>query len=244
MEFAIPQPKVVWLSRNEKQTYRLNCRPQMWPMGLTLTITLTFEFSRSNMTLTFGHTHGLDQGFSWSNFEIAVSQNGRADIGGWSRSFMTMAVTIWWPRSGVRIYQIVTGVTSDVGMPSTHLVAFPALDTCVWHIGPQLSVSLFLCSMLITYLVLLVKFRPSGSYINSIVNFTLAQFLGNMSDHLQNWKPGPPHIPVCVLFHCCGLTLITAWISNYIHYEMWDEITYPPPNSQHCSRAAIEGWNG
>ena len=25
------------------------------------------------------HTHGDDQGFSWSNFEIAVSQNGRAD---------------------------------------------------------------------------------------------------------------------------------------------------------------------
>ena len=42
--------------------------------------------------------------------------------GSWSRSFMTMAVTIWWPRSGVRIYQIVTGVTSDVGVLSTHLV--------------------------------------------------------------------------------------------------------------------------
>ena len=27
--------------------------------------------------------------------------------GGGSRSFMTMTVTIWWPRSGVRIYQIV-----------------------------------------------------------------------------------------------------------------------------------------
>ena len=23
------------------------------------------------------------------------------------------------------------------------------------------------------------------------------------------------------------LTLIPAWISNYIHYKMWDEITYP-----------------
>ena len=41
---------------------------------------------------------------------------------GWSRSFMTMTVTIWSPRSGVRIYQIVTRVTSDVGVPSTHLV--------------------------------------------------------------------------------------------------------------------------
>ena len=54
MEFLISQPKVVRLPRNEKQTYRLNSRPQMWPM-------------------------------------------------------------VW-------IYQIVTGVTSVVGVPSTHLV--------------------------------------------------------------------------------------------------------------------------
>ena len=24
-----------------------------------------------------------------------------------------------------------------------------------------------------------------------------------------------------------GLTLIPAWISNYTHYNVWDEITYP-----------------
>ena len=79
MEFAISQPKVVRLPRNEKQTYRLNSRPQMWPVGLTLTIILTFEILRSNMTLTCDHTHDLDHEFSWSNFEIDVSQNGRAD---------------------------------------------------------------------------------------------------------------------------------------------------------------------
>ena len=44
--------------------------------------------------------------------------------GGGSRSFMTMIMTIWWPRSGVWIYQVVTGVTSVVGVPSTHLVCF------------------------------------------------------------------------------------------------------------------------
>ena len=42
--------------------------------------------------------------------------------GGGSRSFMTMTMTIWWPRSGVWIYQIVTGVISVVGVLSTHLV--------------------------------------------------------------------------------------------------------------------------
>ena len=34
-----------------------------------------------------------------------------------------MTMTIWWPRSGVWIYQIVTGMTSVVGVPSTHLVS-------------------------------------------------------------------------------------------------------------------------
>ena len=33
IEFPISQPKVVWLPWNEKQTFRLNYRPQMWPMG-------------------------------------------------------------------------------------------------------------------------------------------------------------------------------------------------------------------
>ena len=127
IEFAISQPKMVRLPWNEKQTYQLNSRaemwpsgltltmtltlnfqgqiqnllylskkwfychekkskhidwtprPQMWPSGLTLTITLTFAFWRSNVTLTFDHTHDLDHGFSWSNFDIAVSQNGRAN---------------------------------------------------------------------------------------------------------------------------------------------------------------------
>ena len=35
------------------------------------------------------------------------------------------------------------------------------------------------------------------------------------------------------------LTSIPAWISNYIHFKMWDEITYPFPNFN-C--AAIELW--
>ena len=44
MEFAISQPKMVRLPRNEKQTYRLNFSPQMWPSGLTLAMTLTLNF--------------------------------------------------------------------------------------------------------------------------------------------------------------------------------------------------------
>ena len=48
--------------------------------------------------------------------------------GGGSRSFMTMIMTTWWPRSGVWIYQVVTWVTSVVGVPSTHLVSFLLLS--------------------------------------------------------------------------------------------------------------------
>ena len=33
----------------------------------------------------------------------------------------------------------------------------------------------------------------------------------------------PP--PVALLLY--GLTSIPAWISNYIHYNVWNEITYP-----------------
>ena len=44
MAFAISWPKMVQLPWNEKQTYRLNSRPQMWPLGLNFAITLTLNF--------------------------------------------------------------------------------------------------------------------------------------------------------------------------------------------------------
>ena len=42
-------------------------------------------------------------------------------------------LTIWWPRSCVRIYQIVTGVTSVAGVPSTHLVCFGSCLISLWR---------------------------------------------------------------------------------------------------------------
>ena len=41
------------------------------------------------------------------------------------------------------------------------------------------------------------------------------------------------------LFHWHDLSLIQAWISNNIHYEVWDEITYPFLN---FNSAAIDIW--
>ena len=39
----------------------------------------------------------------------------------------------------------------------------------------------------------------------------------NPGQYLQIWGS----------FYWYGSTLIPAWISNYIHYKAWDEITYP-----------------
>ena len=44
VEFAISRPKMVRLSWNEKQTYWLNFRPQMWLYSLTLAMSLTLNF--------------------------------------------------------------------------------------------------------------------------------------------------------------------------------------------------------
>ena len=56
------------------------------------------------MTIGFNHGHDLDREFSSSNMKFAMSQ--------------PKVVR----RSGVVIYQILTGVTSNVGVSSTHLV--------------------------------------------------------------------------------------------------------------------------
>ena len=42
-------------------------------------------------------------------------------------------------------------------------------------------------------------------------------------------------IEACSLFYLHGLTLIPAWISNHIHYKVWDEITYPFLNFNGCT---------
>ena len=132
MELAISRPKMVRLPRNKKQTHRLNSRPQMWPSDLTLVVTLTINFQgQICWNLLY-----LNQ--KWSDCHETKSKhidlNSRPQM--WpmglilamtlilefSRSYVIL--TIWWRRSGVRIYQIVTGVTSVVGVPSTHLVHY------------------------------------------------------------------------------------------------------------------------
>ena len=63
---------------------------------------------------------------------------------------------------------------------------------------------------------------------------------GTHVETISRW----PLVPVGILnardiFYKHGLTLIPSWIINYIHYNMWDEITYPFPN---FNGATVEVW--
>ena len=99
----IPPSKMVWLQRNEKQTHRLNSRLQMGPSGLTLALTLTLNFQGQISNWLY-----LSQ--KWSDCHETKSKHinwtlisAMTLIFEFSRSYVIL--TIWWPRSGVRIYR-------------------------------------------------------------------------------------------------------------------------------------------
>ena len=74
------------------------------PIATKRTANISIELKASNVIIGFNYGHDLDREFSRSNMKFAMSQ--------------PKVVR----RSGVVIYQILTGVTSNVGVPSTHLV--------------------------------------------------------------------------------------------------------------------------
>ena len=53
--------------------------------------------------------------------------------------------------------------------------------------------------------------------------------------------PYRPWVKTGSPFYKPGLTLFPAWISNHMHYKVWDEITYPLPNFN-CCTADIWEW--
>ena len=103
----LSQELLVWLMWNEKEANHLYTGWTIWSLPFDRTHDLNPEVSRSKFEIiSFQEWEGL---LTWH--EIDVSQ-----------SFMTMSVTFVWPWWSGWIYRIVTGVTSDVGMPSTYLV--------------------------------------------------------------------------------------------------------------------------
>ena len=116
------------------------------PIATKRKANISIEFQASNVTNGFDldlwilkvkrdldlwpHTWPWPWNFMVKFWNSCISEwEGRLTLhkGGGSRSFMTM--TIWWPRSGVCIHQIVTGVTSVVDVTSTHLVTKSCLHS-------------------------------------------------------------------------------------------------------------------
>ena len=58
-----------------------------------------------------------------------------------------------------------------------------------------------------------------------VINHSFADANWSVDDDVMAWK----------YFYWHGLTLIPAWISNYIHYNVWDEITYQFLNFNGCT---------
>ena len=110
MKFSISQPKMVWLPQNEKYNH--------WFWLLTLVMTLTLNFPCQILKQQYirnrrANWHWTKGGHSWP----------------WPCPFGDQ---------DVRIYQIVTRVTSDVSVLSTRLV----LSVNIWGlVNPLLSLA-------------------------------------------------------------------------------------------------------
>ena len=124
MAFAVSQPK--WSACHETKSKHvdrlssLKCDTWDWPWSWFWPLNFLYDID------LWPHAWPWARIFMVKFLNSCISEwEGRLILnkGVGSRSFITVTVTIWWPRSGVRINQIVTGVTSDVGVPSTHLVS-------------------------------------------------------------------------------------------------------------------------
>ena len=62
----------------------------------------------------------------------------------------------------------------------------------------------------------------------------LVHISGILNWHIESWCP----------FYKHKLTLIAAWVNNYIHYQVWDEITYPIPKLDGCTTVPLKFGNG
>ena len=136
---------MVRLPRNEKHTYWLNPGTQMWPLDLTLAITLTLNFQGQIWNLLYLKEKWSDCYETKNKISIELQASNVTngfdlghDLDIWVFK-VKCDLDHWWPRSGVRIYQIGTGVTSNVGVPSTHLVRFWSRSVDLTNFGGILT---------------------------------------------------------------------------------------------------------
>ena len=161
---------MVRLPRNEKQAYRLNSKASNVTFRFDLCHNLDLWISKVKHDLDlWPHTWPWPWIFMVKFWNSCISEwEGRLTLhkGGGSRSSKTMTMTIWWPRSGVWIYQIVTGVTSVVGVPSTHLVyAANVRTSIIW--GFKYSMFIYTIRVLRTQQQFVVDNQQYGWPINT-----------------------------------------------------------------------------
>ena len=128
------------ITTKRKANISIDLKPWMCPSDLTLAMTLTLNFHIFKIKYEIKSKHidwilGIKCNhwvwiwqwpWPWIN-KVKFSNSDISGIGGpldieQKGSFMTMAMTYWWPRWGIRTYPIVTGVTSDVGAQSNRLI--------------------------------------------------------------------------------------------------------------------------
>ena len=80
------------------------------------------------------------------------------------------------------------------------------------------------------------KWRSSWLCLNVLTLLVLQPKYSGMTSAILLTIVAPNTSPP---FYQHELTWIPAWISNYIHYKVWDEITYPFSNVNGCT---IEVW--
>ena len=73
--------------------------------------------------------------------------------------------------------------------------------------------------------------KVNGHFIKSAIGWILQ----NTCDEGVNTGLGHDLSP----FYLHGSTLILAWIIDYIHYKLWNEITYPFLNFNSCNRCSL-----
>ena len=129
MYFFQGQALLVWLMWSEKEVNQLDIGLTTWPC--------------------LDYTHELNLEVSRLKFDIALSQEWEGQLTWYkrdmSRPFMTVTLTFVGPWWGSWMYRIVTGLTSDVGVPSTYLVPSGSINSnhalvqivTWWHTGDK-----------------------------------------------------------------------------------------------------------
>ena len=133
-------------SKHINWTLGLKCDHQIWPWPWPWPWIFKVKYEICYISTKSGPTAMKQKAANLSIWTWGLKCDNGIDLGHDVDILFLMSyviLTIWWPR----IYQIVTGVTSDVGVLSTHLVLLKGDSNVTWLY--QLKCFAYACSCLI-----------------------------------------------------------------------------------------------